>query len=81
MHAVPYRIHGGMFANDTSLYVTVNEDVVTATNQLNDDLNQITTWAETWLVKFNANKRMALTVTLKRNLANLELPLYITILH
>ena len=64
-----------LFADDTSLYVTVDEDAVNAANQLNDDLNQISTWAETWLVKFNANKSKALIVTFKRNLANLELPL------
>ena len=57
------------------MYVTVDEDAVNTANQLNDDLNQIITWAETWLVKFNANKSKTLTVTLKRNLANLELPL------
>ena len=45
-----------------------------AANQLNDDSNQISTWAETWLVKFNANKSKTLTVTLK-SLGNLELPL------
>ena len=54
------------FTDDTSLYVTVDEDAVNAANQLNDDLNQISTWAETWLVKFNANKSKTLTVTLKR---------------
>ena len=43
--------------------------------QLNDDLNQISTWAETWMVKFNANKSKTFRVTLKRNLANLQLPL------
>ena len=50
---------------------------VTATNQLNEDLSQISKWADTWLVKFNAGKSMALTVTLKMNLANIELPLSI----
>ena len=64
-----------LFADDTSLYVTIDEDAVTATNQLNEDLSQISKWADTWLVKFNASKSKALTVTLKRNLANIELPL------
>ena len=64
-----------LFADDTSLYVTIDEDAVTATNQLNEDLSQISKWADTWLVKFNAGKSKALTVTLKRNLANIELPL------
>ena len=62
------------FADDTSLYVTINEDAATATSQLNDDLSQICKWADSWLVKFNADNQ-ALTVTLKRNLANIELPL------
>ena len=57
------------------MYVTIDEDAVTATNQLNKDLSQISKWADTWLVKFNAVKSKALTVTLKRNLANTELPL------
>ena len=64
-----------LFADDTSLYVTIDEDAVTATNQLNEDLSQISKWADTWLVKFNAGKSKALTVTLKKNLANIELPL------
>ena len=32
------------FADDTSLYVTVDEDVVTAVNQLNDNLSEISKW-------------------------------------
>ena len=63
-----------LFADDTSLYVTINEDAATATSQLNDDLSQICKWTHSWLVKFNADKSKALTVTLKRNLANIELP-------
>ena len=64
-----------LFADDTSLYVTINEDAATATSQLNDDLSQICKWADSWLVKVNADKSKALTVTPKRNLANIELPL------
>ena len=30
-----------LFADDTSLYVTIDEDAVTASNQLNEDLSQI----------------------------------------
>ena len=46
-----------LFADDTSLYVTIDEEAVTATNQLNEDLSQISKWADTWLVKFNAGVR------------------------
>ena len=45
-----------LFADDTSLYVTINEDAVTSTNHLNDDLSQISKWADTCPVKFNADK-------------------------
>ena len=58
-----------LFADDTSLYV--NEDAVTATNQLNNYSSQISKWDDIWLVKFNAGKSKALTVTLNRNQANI----------
>ena len=65
-----------LFADDTSLYVTVDNDAAEVTKQLNDDLLQISRWAESWLVKFNATKSKSLTVTLKKNVAHLELPLH-----
>ena len=65
-----------LFADDTSLYVTIDGDAEDATEQLNDDLLQVSQWAENWLVKFNAAKSKALTVTLKtKNTHNLDLPL------
>ena len=64
-----------LFADDTSLYVIIDGDAVNATKQLNDDLAQISTWAENWLVIFNASKSKALTVSLKKNKDNIELPL------
>ena len=57
-----------LFADDTSLYVTIDGDAEDATEQLNDDLLQVSQWAENWLVKFNAAKSKALTVTLKRRI-------------
>ena len=64
------------FADDTSLYVTIDGDAEDATEQLNDDLLQVSQWAENWLVKFNAAKSKALTVMLKtKNTHNLDLPL------
>ena len=38
-------------------------------------MKQISILAESWLVKFNANKSKAHTVILKRSLANIDLPL------
>ena len=63
-------------ADDTSLYVTIDGDAEDATEQLNDDLLPVSQWVENWLVKFNAAKSKALTVTLKKkNTQNLDLPL------
>ena len=58
------------------MYVTIDGDAEDATEQLNDDLLQVSQWAENWLVKFNAAESKALTVTLKtKNTHNLDLPL------
>ena len=65
-----------LFADDTSLYVTIDGDAEDATEQLNDDLSQVSQWEENWLVKFSASKSKALTVTLKKkNTQNLDVPL------
>ena len=56
-----------LFDDDTSLYVNLHGDAVNATKQLNDDLTQIGAWADNWLVKFNASKSKALTISLKKN--------------
>ena len=73
--------HIKFFADDTSLYTTVNEDAVTATHQLYGNLNQISIWADTWPVKFNVSESKAPTVTLKMNLANTELPFHLATLY
>ena len=43
-----------LFADDTSLYLIV-EDPVTAADLMDTDLDKIHTWAETWLVKFKSS--------------------------
>ena len=64
------------------MYVTIDGDAEDATEQLNDDLLQVSQWAENWLVKFNAAKSKALTVTLKtKNTHNLDLPLSLNNTH
>ncbi|MCG8092513.1 MAG: hypothetical protein JAZ17_02615 [Candidatus Thiodiazotropha endolucinida] len=55
-----------LFADDTSLYITV-ENPQTAANIMNRDLGTISQWALAWLVDFNAKKTMSLLITLKRN--------------
>ena len=44
-----------LFADDTSIYITVDNPTTTA-NTLNTDLNTISKWAEKWQVNFNPKK-------------------------
>ena len=53
-----------LFADDTSLYITV-DDPVAAAGCLNTDLQKITRWAATWLVSFNPTKTEAFLVSRK----------------
>ena len=54
-----------LFADDTSLYIIV-ENPNTAAITLNNDLDYISSWACDWLVNFNAAKTFSLLLTLKR---------------
>lgn len=45
-----------MFADDTSLFIVVDNDVNTAALSLRADLDKIDTRASTWAVDFNPNK-------------------------
>ena len=53
-----------LFADDTSLYIIV-DDPVAASGCLNTDLQKITRWAATWLVSFNPIKTEAFLVSRK----------------
>lgn len=56
-----------LFADDTSLFVIV-DDPVTATNILKkNDLSKISFWAKKWLIDFNPAKTESLIITKKRN--------------
>ena len=59
------RVSVRLFADDTSLYIVV-ENPNTAALTLNNDLNFITSWAGDWLVNFNAAKTLSMLLTLKR---------------
>ena len=52
------------FADDTSLYLIVDEPCVAAT-QFSSDLAKIHMWAEKWLVKFNPAKSEAIVISRK----------------
>ena len=53
------KIH--LFADDTCLFIEV-DNRVQAANMLNEDLASINDWADHWLVNFNAEKSLTLTI-------------------
>ena len=55
-----------LFADDTSLYIVV-DDPVTAANCINTDLDKISQWAATCLVSFNPAKTASLLISRKLN--------------
>jgi hypothetical protein len=58
-----------LFADDTTLYMTVDNPTRTAAI-LNDDLQKIHLWAEKWLVKFNPDKTETMTISKKQTPIN-----------
>ena len=62
-----------LFADDTSLYVIV-DNPISAAEMINTDLETIHRWAEKWLVKFNPSKSESLLVSRKNN-RNMHPPL------
>ena len=55
-----------LFADDTSLYIVVENPVTTA-NILNSNLLTIHSWAKQWLVDFNAIKTETMVASRKRH--------------
>ena len=55
-----------LFADDTSLYIVV-DNPVEAANCLNNDLDKITQWAARWLVSFNPTKTESIIISRKLN--------------
>lgn len=55
-----------LFADDTSLYVIV-EDPIHAANLLNHDLKLIHGWAKQWLVDFHPEKTESLIISKRKN--------------
>ena len=54
-----------LFADDTSLFLVVDNPADDA-KQLQSDINKISSWADTWLVKFNPSKSECLIISRKR---------------
>lgn len=55
-----------LFADDTSLFVTIDQDEEVKTKELNEDLCTIDKWAKRWLVTFNPSKTKSMYITLKQ---------------
>ena len=55
-----------MFADDTSLYLTI-DNPVTAAQTMNMDLSKIDQWSKDWLVTFNALKTDSMLISRKSN--------------
>ena len=55
-----------LFADDTCLYIIVENPIVAA-NILNDNLEKVHTWANSWLVDFNPRKTESMIISRKRN--------------
>jgi hypothetical protein len=58
-----------LFADDTSLYLIVDDPQETA-QTLNDDLVKLHAWSKKWLVNFNPQKTETMTISRKLNKPN-----------
>lgn len=56
-----------LFADDTSLYVIIDENPAQAAQALTTDLSNISEWAKTWDIKFNPNKTKSVLFSRKHN--------------
>ena len=83
MNDIVENIESGinLFVDDTSLSL-VDRNPDDTGNTLQNDINKINTWADTWLVKFNLNKSESLVVSRKNikpihpdlNMSNILIP-------
>lgn len=58
-----------LFADDTCLFLTV-DDRIDAAIKINNDLARIQNWADKWLVSFSPSKTKAMTISNKRDYEN-----------
>ena len=62
-----------LLADNTSLFITIANNDIEATEQLNNDLQRVNEWDKKWLVSFNPQKNKPLHVTLKKTANTLPL--------
>jgi hypothetical protein len=56
-----------LFADDTSLFVVVENDHTAAATSLTEDLNVISNWAKKWAVQFNPQKTKIIVFNSRRD--------------
>jgi hypothetical protein len=61
-----------LFADDTSLGISSSDNLIIK-SKLNQNLENIKKWADTWLITFNPNKTEAIYFTLKRSSEAIQL--------
>ena len=72
--AVGLKCNVKLFADDTSLF-TVVEDSITATNDMNHDLDLISQWAYVWRMSFNPDlQKQAVDLTFSRKKIEIDHP-------
>lgn len=57
-----------LFADDTSLFVVVDNHVDQATNPLVTDLDRVTQWSKNWVVDFNQSKTVNVDLFTRKNI-------------
>ena len=60
------NINVRLYADDTCIYVSYEDDPWSAAEEIENNLKEITDWANTWFVTFNPKKTIDLTFTRKR---------------
>lgn len=57
-----------LFADDTSLFVVVDNNVDQATNSLVTDLGRVYQWSKEWVVNFNQSKTVNVDLFTRNNI-------------
>lgn len=57
-----------LFADDTSLFVVVDNNVDQATNSLVTDLGRVYQWSKEWVVDFNQSKTVNVDIFTRKNI-------------
>ena len=67
--------HIRLFADDTCLFIEVDDRIETA-NKINEDLSHIFRWSNQWIVQFSPSKTKSLVISNKKD-SNLNPPVFI----